>query len=56
MREGIRRLGSERALYLRPMLWSREGSPALIDALPELDRAGDLPRGSAAARAGARWR
>jgi branched-chain amino acid aminotransferase len=32
--EGIRRLGTETALYLRPMLWSRESSPALIDADP----------------------
>jgi branched-chain amino acid aminotransferase len=35
VRDGIRRLGTERALYLRPMMWSREGSPAIIDALPE---------------------
>jgi branched-chain amino acid aminotransferase len=35
VRDGIRRLGSERSLYLRPMMWSREASPALIDALPE---------------------
>jgi branched-chain amino acid aminotransferase len=34
IREGIRRLGTETALYLRPMLWSRESSPALIDADP----------------------
>jgi branched-chain amino acid aminotransferase len=34
VREGIRRLGGERALYLRPMLWSREASPAIIDADP----------------------
>lgn len=27
--------GPGHALYLRPMLWSREASPALIDALPE---------------------
>ena len=33
--EGVRRLGSARPLYLRPMLWSREGSPAIIDAMPE---------------------
>ena len=33
--EGVQRLGSERPLYLRPMLWSREGSPAIVDALPE---------------------
>lgn len=35
IREGIRRHGSDRPLYLRPMLWSTEASPALIDALPE---------------------
>lgn len=35
VREGIRRHGSDRPLYLRPMLWSTEASPALIDALPE---------------------
>ncbi len=34
IREGIRRLGTDRALYLRPMMWSREASPALIDADP----------------------
>jgi branched-chain amino acid aminotransferase len=34
IREGIRRLGTDRALYLRPMMWSREGSPAIIDADP----------------------
>jgi branched-chain amino acid aminotransferase len=34
VREGVRRLGPERALYLRPMMWSREGSPAIIDADP----------------------
>jgi branched-chain amino acid aminotransferase len=34
IREGIRRLGPDRALYLRPMMWSREGSPAIIDADP----------------------
>ncbi len=34
IREGILRLGTERALYLRPMMWSREASPALIDADP----------------------
>ena len=34
----MRRLGAERPLYLRPMMWSRECSPALIDALPEFDR------------------
>ena len=35
VRDGIRRFGGDRPLYLRPMMWSREGSPALIDALPE---------------------
>ena len=35
IRDGIRRLGADRALYLRPMMWSREASPALIDAVPE---------------------
>jgi branched-chain amino acid aminotransferase len=34
IRDGIRRMGADRPLYLRPMLWSREGSPAIIDALP----------------------
>jgi branched-chain amino acid aminotransferase len=33
--EGIRRHGSDRPLYLRPMLWSTEATPALIDAVPE---------------------
>jgi branched-chain amino acid aminotransferase len=31
--DGVRRLGSDAALYLRPMIWSREGSVALIDPL-----------------------
>jgi branched-chain amino acid aminotransferase len=35
VRDGIRRFGGDRPLYLRPMMWSREASPALIDALPE---------------------
>ncbi len=35
IREGISRHGSDRPLYLRPMLWSTEASPALIDAVPE---------------------
>jgi branched-chain amino acid aminotransferase len=35
IREGIGRLGTDRPLYLRPMMWSREASPALIDAIPE---------------------
>jgi branched-chain amino acid aminotransferase len=34
VREGVRRLGPERPLYLRPMIWSREGSPAIIDPDP----------------------
>jgi branched-chain amino acid aminotransferase len=33
--DGVHRFGGERPLYLRPMMWSREASPALIDALPE---------------------
>ena len=33
-REGIRRLGSDRPLYLRPMLWARDGSPAIRDPDP----------------------
>ena len=35
VRDGIRRMGTERPLYLRPMMWSCEGSAAIIDALPE---------------------
>jgi branched-chain amino acid aminotransferase len=34
IREGVRRSGSQRPLYLRPMLWSREGSPAIVDPDP----------------------
>jgi branched-chain amino acid aminotransferase len=34
IREGIGRLGTEVPLYLRPMMWSREGSPAIIDPDP----------------------
>lgn len=33
-REGITRLGTEVPLYLRPMMWSRDGSPAIIDPDP----------------------
>jgi branched-chain amino acid aminotransferase len=33
--EGVHRFGGDRPLYLRPMLWSLEASPALIDAVPE---------------------
>lgn len=32
--EGIARIGTDEPLYLRPMMWSREGSPAIIDADP----------------------
>jgi branched-chain amino acid aminotransferase len=35
VREGVRRHGSDRPLYLRPMMWSTEATPALIDAVPE---------------------
>jgi len=35
VRDGVRRIGADRPLYLRPMLWSREGSPGIIDAVPE---------------------
>ena len=35
VREGVRRYGSDRPLYLRPMLWSTEATPALIDAVPD---------------------
>ena len=53
IRDGIRRLGSERPLYLRPMLWSREGSPGDRRRRAGVDGAGDLPRGPAVPRAGA---
>jgi branched-chain amino acid aminotransferase len=33
--DGVRRLGTDRPLYLRPMMWSLESSPAIIDAQPE---------------------
>ena len=33
--EGIRRLGTDNALYLRPMMWSTEGSAAIIDPDPD---------------------
>jgi branched-chain amino acid aminotransferase len=33
--DGARRFGGDKPLYLRPMLWSREGSPAIVDPLPE---------------------
>lgn len=32
--DGIARAGTGRALYIRPMLWAREGSPAIIDPDP----------------------
>ena len=35
VREGVRRHGSDRPLYLRPMLWSTEATPALIDPVPD---------------------
>jgi branched-chain amino acid aminotransferase len=35
VRDGVRRIGPDRPLYIRPMLWSREGSPAIIDPIPE---------------------
>lgn len=35
MREGVARLPRDAALYLRPMIWSREASPAIIDADPD---------------------
>lgn len=35
VRDGIRRFGGDRPLYLRPMMWAREGSPAIVDPLPE---------------------
>ena len=34
VRDGISRLASGAALYLRPMMWSTEGSPAIIDPEP----------------------
>ena len=33
--DGVRRIGADRPLYIRPMLWSREGSPGIIDAVPD---------------------
>ena len=46
----------DRPLYLRPMMWSREGSPALIDAHPRVDRARrSASRSCRCARPG-RWR
>ena len=34
VREGIAKFPPDMALYLRPMMWSTEASPALIDAVP----------------------
>lgn len=34
VRTGIRRYPPDAELYLRPMMWSREGSPAYVDPLP----------------------
>jgi len=34
IREGIAGYPADAALYLRPMMWSREGSPAYVDPLP----------------------
>jgi branched-chain amino acid aminotransferase len=35
VRDGIKRFAPDEALYLRPMMWSRESSSALIDADPD---------------------
>jgi branched-chain amino acid aminotransferase len=35
VREGLRRYAPTEALYLRPMMWSLEGSPAFVDPVPE---------------------
>lgn len=35
IREGVAAMNSETALYLRPMMWSRESTPALIDPDPD---------------------
>ncbi len=34
IRDGVARFAPDAALYLRPMIWSREGSPAIIDPQP----------------------
>lgn len=34
IRDGIKKMATQEALYLRPMMWSREASPALLDADP----------------------
>lgn len=38
IRDGIKRLPPEHALYLRPMAWSTEGAPGLIDCDPASTR------------------
>ena len=35
IRDGLKRFPPEMALYLRPMMWSRGGSPAMIDPEPD---------------------
>ena len=35
MEEGCAQFDPGRALYLRPMMWSRESAPGIIDAMPE---------------------
>lgn len=35
LRAGLHRYPPDAALYLRPMMWSCEGSPAIIDPLPD---------------------
>ena len=37
-REGVAKYAPDAALYLRPMLWSTEASPALVDAIPDSTR------------------
>ncbi len=32
--DGVTRFADDEALYLRPMMWSTEGSPSIIDAVP----------------------
>ncbi len=35
VREGLRRYPPDAQLYLRPMMWSRDGGPAIIDPMPD---------------------
>ncbi len=35
LEEGCKQFAPDAALYLRPMMWSRDSSPGIIDALPE---------------------